>query len=134
MPADCYLDVVTVVFPGNVGRYKSWVSGGSGGASDQGILAWRSSPGVFVPLGAPVLVTGGENDIQCGMVNLRLMYGLSAGSSTRYLQVALGVSYENIGARRRVGGESARFVVGSCAWTRLWGEAWMLPTRTGGGS
>jgi hypothetical protein len=92
-----YFDLVTVVFPGNVGRVTSWASGGSGTTSDQGILAWRSPPNVYVPLGASIEVTIGENDLQCGMVNLRLMYRLSSGSTTRNLVVARAVTYENLG-------------------------------------
>jgi hypothetical protein len=92
-----YFDVVTVIFPASVGIYRSWASGGTGGSADQGVIAWRCQPGDYVQLGAPILVTVGDNDIECGMVNLRLMYRLSPGSGSRYLHVSRAVSYENLG-------------------------------------
>jgi hypothetical protein len=92
-----FLDIVTVVFPADVGQIRSWVSGGSGSNSDQGITAWRSQPSTFVPLGAPVTFEVGESDIQAGMVNLRVMYRLSAGSNKRYLHLDRLMSYENLG-------------------------------------
>lgn len=92
-----YFDVATVIFPNDAGIYRSWASGGAGGSSDQGVLAWRATPGVYFPVGPSIVVTVGENDLQCGMVCLRLMYRLSGGSGQRYLHVVRAVSYENLG-------------------------------------
>jgi hypothetical protein len=96
-PRWLYLDVATVVFPGDVGQIRSWVSGGSGSSTDQGITAWRAQPNTYVQLGAPITFEVGENDLECGMLNLRLMYRLSAGSNRRYLHLDRSMSYENLG-------------------------------------
>jgi hypothetical protein len=92
-----YLDIVTVVFPGDVGQIRSWVSGGSGSSTDQGITAWRCQPNTYVQLGAPITFQVGETDLQCGMIDLRVMYRLSAGSNKRYLHLDRSMSYENLG-------------------------------------
>jgi hypothetical protein len=92
-----YFDLATVVYPNDVGTYISWASGGSGQPSDQGVLAWRAPQNVFVPLGASIVVQIGDRDIECNMVNLRLMYRLSAGTNGRDLDVSFAVTYENLG-------------------------------------
>jgi hypothetical protein len=96
-PRWLFLDVVSVVFPGDVGQIRSWASGGSGSSSDQGITAWRSQPSTYVALGAPITFEVGETDVECGMLNLRVMYRLSAGSNKRYLHLDRSISYENLG-------------------------------------
>jgi hypothetical protein len=65
-----FLDVASIVSAAPVNYW----SGGAGGASSQGILAWRHESGINLPLGGSVMRVLAAGDVSGGNVVLRLRY------------------------------------------------------------
>jgi len=73
-----YLDAATIVS----GSPVNYISQGAGGASSQGVAAWRGWDNTIRPtLGGGVFYTVVSGDIDSGNVTLRLRYRTSAGSN-----------------------------------------------------
>lgn len=73
----CGLDVATIVSAAPV----NYVSGGAGGATTFGVMAWIGTDGVQPPVGGSVLYELVSGDISGGTVTLRIRYRTSAGSN-----------------------------------------------------